>query len=115
MTDAPPSTALMAAGSPAAPDPITKISASRSQLQSLLTAVCSIVFHPLEEVLISSESLTTRRVKIQHLQECGLTIQTMTSFLPRRSGLWYRHPAEEDVSFYRMGLADKQDCGNEPS
>src|SRR5262245_33990944 len=44
MTDAPPSTALIAAGSPAAPDPITKISASRSQLRSLLTVVCSIVF-----------------------------------------------------------------------
>src|SRR5262249_7747391 len=69
MTDAPPSTALIAAGSPAAPDPITNISASRSQLRSLFTAVCSIVFHPLEEILISSESLTTGRAKIQHLQE----------------------------------------------
>ena len=38
MTDAPPSAALIAAGNPAAPEPIMTTSASRSQLAGILPA-----------------------------------------------------------------------------
>src|SRR5215471_355190 len=93
MTDPPPSTALIAAGSPAAPDPMTKISVSRSQLRSLLTAVCSIVFHPLEKFSQVQNRLQPEESKYNTRKNADSQFR-----------LWYRHSAGEQVNFHWMGF-----------
>jgi hypothetical protein len=81
MTEAPPSAALIAAGSPAAPEPITTTSASKSQLAGIPPVLAPVDPEPPDSLAPSTVAVVVIKFLLE--RSCPTRLFSINEFLPR--------------------------------